>query len=314
MSVLECPKPTPGHTDVPVRYSLADRLVVDRPVGSETRLDVWVPLIPDTPYQRVLAQTISTDAEWSVAREPRFGNQMAHIRPTGESAGALDVEVRYELERLPVAHTLHPACARPLTTPALHRHHLASERFVDVTEETRALAATVVGDEANPLSQARRLFEHVTGTMRYDTTQQSGTGSTQHALTCSVGNCNDIHALFISLARSAGIPARLILGQALEPTIPGEEDCDVCGYHCWAEFFATGLGWVPVDASCTCKYGTDGLFGTLEMNHVAWSVGRDIELAPPQHGPPLLFFAGPYAELDGEPLATVTRHLTVATG
>ncbi len=35
-----------------------------------------------------------------------------------------------------------------------------------------------------------------------------------------------------------GIPARLALGQAFEPPPPGEEACDLCGYHCWAEFFA----------------------------------------------------------------------------
>jgi transglutaminase-like putative cysteine protease len=116
-----------------------------------------------------------------------------------------------------------------------------------------------------------------------------------------VGNCNDIHALFISLCRSAGIPARLVMGQALEPTPPGEEACDLCGYHCWAEFFVAGLGWLPVDASCACKYGDHGLFGRLETNHVAWSMGRDLLLAPIQEGPPLLFFAGPYAEADGKP-------------
>jgi transglutaminase-like putative cysteine protease len=56
--------------------------------------------------------------------------------------------------------------------------------------------------------------------------------------------------LFISLVRSTGIPARLVMGQALEsPSPPGVETCDVCGYHCWAESFVAGLGWIPVDAS-----------------------------------------------------------------
>ena len=175
--------------------------------------------------------------------------------------------------------------------------------------ETRKLAAEIVGGETNALGRARRIYDYVTGKMAYDAAQQSWKGSSEHALVCSVGNCNDIHALFVSLARSTGIPARLVLGQALEPPPPGQEACDLCGYHCWAEFFVAGLGWLPADASCACKYGTHGLFGDLEMNHIAWSVGRDILLEPAQKGERVLFFAGPYAELDGRPYARIERHI-----
>ncbi len=146
--------------------------------------------------------------------------------------------------------------------------------------------------------------------MTYDAVSQSWTGSSDHALVCSAGNCNDIHALFIALCRSTNIPARLILGQALEPALPGEEGCELCGYHCWAEFFAPGLGWVPVDASCACRYGKHQLFGNLELNHIAWSVGRDLLLSPPQHEPRLLFFVGPYAEVDGQRYRQIDRRLT----
>ena len=44
--------------------------------------------------------------------------------------------------------------------------------------------------------------------MTYDQGKQSWKGSTDHALVCQVGNCNDIHALNLSLCRSVGIPAR----------------------------------------------------------------------------------------------------------
>ena len=197
-------------------------------------------------------------------------------------------------------------------TPQLFVRLLGEERFVDVNDKTCSLARDIVSGETNPLRQARHLYDHVTGTMAYDAAQQSWKGSTEHALVCSVGNCNDIHALFISLARSLGIPARLVLGQAFEPPPPGEEACDLCGYHCWAEFFAPGLGWIPADASCACKYGKHALFGAIESNHVAWSTGRDILLAPPQRGARILFFAGPYAELDGQPYSQVERRIAFA--
>jgi transglutaminase-like putative cysteine protease len=95
------------------------------------------------------------------------------------------------------------------------------------------------------------------------------------------------------------------------PPPPGQEACDLCEYHSWAEFFVSGLGWIPADASCACRYGKGALFGDLELNHIAWSVGRDLLLAPRQRGGPLLFFAGPYAEVDGQP-QTVERTIRFA--
>lgn len=311
MAVLDCPKPKLRDVAVPVRYVIDDRIVVEAPHRLDHALEVWIPQIADTPFQRVLDLSLEVNCAWSRALEAEFGNQMLYVRTGGAEGGALQVRLRYEVERLPVVYDLHPACARPLATPELFARHLAAEQFVEVNDRTRALAAEILGVEQNPLEQARLIYRYVTEKMTYDAAKQSWKGSTEHALVCSIGNCNDIHALFISLARSTGLPARLVLGQALEPSSePGVDTCEVCGYHCWAEFFVAGLGWIPVDASCACKYGTEGLFGELEMNHVAWSVGRDLMLAPPQHGPRLLFFAGPYAEADGQPYRAVERSMS----
>lgn len=194
----------------------------------------------------------------------------------------------------------------------LYSRFLDPERYVDVTPETRDLARQVLGTTVGVVEQARRIYDHLVGYMTYDAGQQSWTGSTEHGLVCSVGNCNDIHALFISLCRSIGLPARLMMGQALETPEPDEERCELCGYHCWAEFFAAGLGWVPVDASCACKYGKHLLFGSVELNHVAWAVGRDVLLQPAQQGERLLYFVAPYAEVNGELNYCFTRSLTFA--
>jgi transglutaminase-like putative cysteine protease len=91
---------------------------------------------------------------------------------------------------------------------------------------------------------------------------------------------------------------------------PAEEACEICGYHCWAEFFAAGLGWVPVDAWCACKYGKEHLFGDREMDQIAWSVGRDLVLEPAQRSCLILFRAGPYAEADDRPYAGIERRIS----
>jgi transglutaminase-like putative cysteine protease len=82
----------------------------------------------------------------------------------------------------------------------------------------------------------------------------------------------------------------------------------VPGYHCWAWFKPKGRGWIPVDISEANKVKNtrpemvEYYFGNLTPDRVAFSVGRDIQLVPPQSGPPLNFFIYPYAEVDGRPL------------
>lgn len=303
------PIPLPLETESK-RYEIRDRVRVDAPTGGAEMLDVWAPVIPDTPYQRVLDLEVTAPAAWQIHREAEFGNLVFHSRLPAPVRAPVEVEFRYLVERLPVPHRLDPTLVRPVPTLQLFSRVLGIEQFVDINDKTRSLAREIVADEANILLQARLLYDYVIGTMSYDAAQQSWKGSTEHALVCSVGNCNDIHALFISVARSLNIPARLVLGQAFEPPPPGQEACELCGYHCWAEFFAPGLGWVPVDASCACKYGKHALFGAIESNHVAWSVGRDILLAPAQRDARILFFAGPYAETDGRRHPAVERHVT----
>jgi len=78
---------------------------------------------------------------------------------------------------------------------------------------------------------------------------------------------------------------------------------EISGYHCWAQFWIDGLGWVPVDASEAWKDSTrrDYFFGAHDANRILFTRGRDIRLDPAQQGNPLNYFVYPYAELDGKP-------------
>jgi transglutaminase-like putative cysteine protease len=291
------------------RYEIHEDVTLHAPKEEAGTLDLWNPVIPETPYQRVLDMEVRAPGRWRIQHEAEFGNLVFHCQLAAPES-AVRVQFRYIVERLPFVHRLDEALVDRVTTPDLFSRALSPEQFVNVDEKTRALAHEIVGRETNILSQARRLYEYVTATMAYDATLQSWKGSTEHALACSIGNCNDIHALLISLCRSIGVPARLVLGQAFEPPPPGEDACELCGYHCWAEFFAPRLGWVPADASCACKYKKHALFGAIEMNHVAWSTGRDILLVPSQQATRILFFAGPYAEANGLPYRAVDRRVS----
>ena len=134
--------------------------------------------------------------------------------------------------------------------------------------------------------------------MTYDKTVPGwGHGDTERACDIKKGNCTDFHSLFLSLARAKGIPARFVIGFPL--TAP---DGQVKGYHCWAEFYVKGKGWIPVDASDASKLNDatakQYLFGNLDPNRVQFTVGRDLVLNP-KTAEPLNFFIYPHAEANG---------------
>ena len=101
------------------------------------------------------------------------------------------------------------------------------------------------------------------------------------------------------------------------------KDGDITGaYHCRAEFYLPGYGWVPVDPSDVAKLmlkedleiedpkvveARDYYFGAQTETYIDLSTGRDIILNPEQGAGPLNYFMYPYAEVDGEPLDFISQ-------
>ena len=101
-----------------------------------------------------------------------------------------------------------------------------------------------------------------------------------------------------------GIPARFSIGFPV-PLERGQGS--IAGYHCWAEFYAQGIGWIPIDASEAAKNpaNREYFFGTHDENRVEFTRGRDLKLLPKQAGDPLNYFIYPSAEADGKPIDDV---------
>jgi transglutaminase-like putative cysteine protease len=154
------------------------------------------------------------------------------------------------------------------------------------------------------LMQARALYDYVIENMRYAKWEKYGTGDAVYACDALTGNCTEFHSLFISLARSAGIPSRFAVGASI-PSQRNEGGID--GYHCWAEFYAEGKWW-PIDISEANKYTALATyyFGRHPANRIEFTRGRDLVLDPgPQTGP-INFMAYPVMEVAGSPVLVET--------
>jgi transglutaminase-like putative cysteine protease len=281
--------------------------------SASTRL--WIPLPQADAYQEVRSLHIDSPVWYSQGREAEYGNKFAMFKPTAEqSAAGFDVTLRFTAVRREHkvavdAAALQKVSASTARDPELKRY-LEPDKLVPLNGTIAELAKEHTAGDTTPIQRARHIYDYVLATMRYDKTGEGwGRGDAIWACTAKRGNCTDFHSLFIGMMRSSGIPARFEIGF---PLPEGKTEGDIAGYHCWAEFYLAGVGWVPVDASEAWKNAAkrDYFFGAHDTNRVFFTYGRDIHLSPDQKGDPLNYFIYPYAETNGQPVKNLQTHFS----
>jgi transglutaminase-like putative cysteine protease len=214
-----------------------------------------------------------------------------------------------------VSNLADPERTRPITDQhrsAFTQELLLDEKHMEVSPEIKKLANQLAGAENNPVLQARRFFHYVIDNSEHYS--KSGPmpkglclGSAKECMAGSGDCCTDQHALFIALCRARGIPCRLMYGSRLKPENQGKDHDP--GYRCWPNFFAPGLGWVPLDissADAASKERAIDWFGGLDENRLEWAEGRDFNLEPRSAVRPDLVIRG-WVEVDGKPHSDFNR-------
>jgi len=275
---------------------------------------LWIPLPQTDEHQAIRKLSIVSAVAHQEGKDGLYGNGFAEFSPTAvQAASGYDVVLKFEVTRHEFARDVSSTrvLAKNVAAPesaAMLRRYLEPDKMVPLNARIAELAKEQTAGATEPIEKARRIYNYVASTMRYDKSGEGwGRGDEMWACDSKRGNCTDFHSVLIGMMRSSGIPARFEIGI---PLPAGKTEGDIPGYHCWAEFYVDGLGWVPVDASEASKNPAkrDYFFGAVDADRVRFSYGRDIRLSAEQKGEPLNFFIYPYAESNGQPLKNVTTH------
>ncbi len=274
------------------------------------RVRVWMPCAVTDANQTVVLKKATGPVHLRATREAPFGNQILYGEILRPPAGPLEFTIEYEVTRKEYSQgdyeKLVKAGSGPAAAPKYLAHYLEPDRLVPIDGKIKELADENTRGKQGTVERAHALYDYVFQTVRYDKSGTGwGRGDSLWVCDARHGNCTDFHSLFISLARAEGIPARFEIGFP----VPAGNEGTIPGYHCWAEFYANGVGWVPVDISEAWKDPKkhDYFFGSLDANRVQFSVGRDLTLQPKQDGGPLNYFIYPYVEVDGKPFESVEK-------
>lgn len=271
-------------------------------------LDIWFPMAHSDRYQQVKILSKHSDLPLHETSDPEYGNRMFYAHTAKADKPEYHFSVKYQVVRL--EHFADTSLNSAARTKELNRF-LQPDRLVPITGKPAEIAVTQVRPGMSDLEKAHALYEYTFNNMRYDKTGTGwGHGDAVWACDSHHGNCTDFHSLFIAMARSQHIPARFEIGFAVPEN---KTSADVAGYHCWAEFYTRERGWFPVDISEAWQQNKkEYFFGANDVNRVQFTVGRDLELSPKQHGARLNYFIYPYAELNGEEYPNVAINFSFA--
>ncbi|MBT3269617.1 transglutaminase domain-containing protein [Candidatus Poribacteria bacterium] len=271
------------------------------PEGADS-VRLWMPYPVSNAYQDVLGVRVESPFATEVNVEEEYGNTVLYIDAT-EADEAFTVTMTVDVVR---REQVAGETGGGKVGDDLRARLLREDALVPISGRIADLSVEATQGAQKPL-KARAIYDHVTELMTYDKSGEGwGRGDAIYACDVKTGNCTDFHSLIIGMARAAKIPAIFEIGF---PIPPADSKGTVGGYHCWAELYIDGSGWVPVDSSEASKHPEmfDYYYGNLDENRIYFSRGRDITLAPPQEAGPVNYLIYPYVEVDGEIHAGVEK-------
>ncbi len=316
----------------------ATHVVSVTPPPEARSVRLWMALPREDAFQSVQALRVEAPAPHRITHDSE-GNAFLFVEATTPIPPRFEVRTEFRVERREQVASVDPSLARPLTEAerAEHAHDLAPNQHVVIDDGIRALAREIVGDERNPIRAARAIYDWTLGHVDYwvkdpSRWKASSAGSSEYCLSTGTGNCTDFHSLWVAIARAAGIPSRILYGSFFKKELDGE-DVDQ-SYHCWVEFLAPGIEWIPLDVAVADIFDgafpltkenevlvrrttADGYtapdprlveyyFGSLDERRVLWNVGRDLVLDPRPAAGALSSVPKAWVEADGKALPEKT--------
>ncbi|MCP1337048.1 transglutaminase-like domain-containing protein [Futiania mangrovi] len=296
--------------------------------AAEGGTQVWVPLpsVHEDAWTRPMGNLWHGNAvQVEEVRDPVYGARMLAARwEAGEPAPVLEVVSRFATRDRAVDFS-RPGDVAPLD-PAERALFTKGTEMIPVDGIVRDTALEITRGAAGDLEKARAIYDWIVdNTERNPKTRGCGLGDIRFMLESGdlTGKCADLNALYVGLARAAGLPARDVYGLRVANSRFGYRSLgkagDVTkGQHCRAEVWLTGFGWVPVDPADVRKVvleeapgltlqddivaaARETLFGAWEMNWLAYNFAHDVVL-PGSRGVKVPFLMYPQGETVEGPL------------
>jgi transglutaminase-like putative cysteine protease len=284
---------------------------------------VWLPtpLLGETPFQKTLSNDFHAEggsAELVQRKEDALGIVNAKFPDGVRPVLTLTSRVATRGYSIDLA----AKGNAPKADAAELEYYRQPSKMIPVDGAVKVLALDVTRGKSTDVEKARAIYEWIVeNTYRNPKTRGCGVGDIRFLVESKDfgGKCADLNALYVGLARAAGLPARDVYGIRVGPSALGYKSLGLSSenatkaQHCRAQVHLRDYGWVPVDPADVRKVTLEEppgnltidnemvkkararLFGSWEMNWMAYNYGHDVAL-PGAQGAPCNFLMYPQCE------------------
>ncbi len=300
-------------------FDVTTRVELLKPNGGT---HIWLPtaLIQQTPFQRTLSNKFNTEggtAKLSENRQDALGIVTGTF-PAGVNP-VLTLTSRVSLRDHAV-----DLSSREYSkvSKAELNYYLQPTKYIPTDGIVKETAGKATKGATTDIEKARAIYEWIVeNTFRDPKVRGCGRGDIRFMVESGNlgGKCADLNALYVGMARAVGVPARDVYGVRVAKSELGYKSLGIStdkatkAQHCRAEVYLEGHGWVPVDPADVRKVvleeppgnlklsdekvsnARSRLFGSWEMNWMAYNHAHDVAL-PGSKDAPLVFFMYPQAE------------------
>ncbi len=270
---------------------------------------VWLPaaLVADTPFQRTLSNEFSAEggtARLVEVKADGLGIVTAEFPPGMKPVVTLTSRVATKNY---VRDLSAPGTARDEDRATLE-YFLRPTKLLPTDGIVKVTADEITKGATGDIAKARAIYDWIVdNTFRDPKTRGCGLGNIRTMLETKFlgGKCADLNALYVGLARAAGLPARDVYGIRIAKSELGYKSLGTSSekitkaQHCRAEVYLGSHGWVPVDPADVRKVVLEEppgnrplddemvtkarkrLFGSWEMNWMAYNFAHDVALPGP---------------------------------
>src|SRR5882672_4387559 len=313
-----------SESAVPYRWRTFEVTTRVEVVNSSGATRVWLPtaLASETRYQRTLGNHFHAEGGIAKMAESKTDAALGMVAAEFPAGVKPVLTLTSRIATRNYAVDLSAPGKVTSADSAQLRYCLRPTKLLPTDGIVKATSDEITSGAHTDIEKARAIYEWIVdNTFRDPKTRGCGIGDIRFMLESKDfgGKCADLNALYVGLARAAGIPARDVYGIRVGKSELGYKSLGTTSenitkaQHCRAEVHLAGYGWVPVDPADVRKVALEEppgnraladdivkkararLFGSWEMNWIAYNFAHDVTL-PGSSGAPVGFLMYPQAE------------------
>ncbi|MGH7847952.1 MAG: transglutaminase-like domain-containing protein [Candidatus Binatia bacterium] len=300
-------------------FEVVTKVEILNPSGV-TRVWLPLPLMTGTDYfKRQEDKWKGNAAVARTIRENKYDAGMLYAEwPASEKTPAVELTSRFEARDRQVNFNQPDPSVKEDKT--ILQKYLRPTQLLPTDGIVRKTSGQITKGLKTDVDKARAIYEWIVdNTFRDPKVRGCGLGDIKTMLETRNlgGKCADLNALYVGLARAAGLPARDVYGVRVAASEAfkslGKSGDITKAQHCRAEVYLSGYGWVPVDPADVRKVVLEEnpngltlqdplvekarakLFGAWEMNWLPFNYAHDLQL-PNSAGRPVPFLMYPQGE------------------